>query len=37
VGVTGDSVGSGDSKPQEYVTVMYNGDLNELWVQRYFQ
>jgi uncharacterized delta-60 repeat protein len=35
VGVTGNSIG--DSKLQEYATVMYNGDLDELWVKRYCQ
>ncbi len=36
VGVTGNSIGSG-SPAQEYATVMYDGDLDEQWVQRYFQ
>ncbi len=38
VGVTGNSIGSGTPAPQEYTTVMYDGDLGEeLWVQRYHQ
>ena len=36
VGVTGNSIGSGNPA-QEYATVMYDGDLDELWVQRYYQ